>query len=173
MSTSAHLAAHLAAQSGRVRLTRGLALVALAIAAACLAARTQLLLPDLVLPVVVAGALVGGPARGALVGLTAGWLVDLVPPGAVVLGTGALTYAACGLLAGAGRREGLASWRWVTVVGSLSSVVLVLGGLLTALASGAVVSFADSAVRVVLTALLCALVVPTLVRAEQHLRVRS
>ena len=42
--------------------------------------------PDLVLPVVVAAALLGGPVRGALVGLGAGWVVDLCPPGTPVLG---------------------------------------------------------------------------------------
>ena len=159
--------------AGRVRLVRAAALLLLALVSVVLAARTPLLLPDLVLPVVVAGALVAGPVRGALLGLAAGWLVDLVPPGAALLGTGALTYAACGLLAGAGRREGLASWRWVAVVGSFASAVLVLGGLLAALLSGSAVAAGDAAVRVVLTALLCALVVPALVGAEQRLRAGS
>lgn len=166
-------AAHLASGAGRVRVTRGVALVLLAVASVALAARTPLLLPDLLLPLVVAGALVGGPARGALVGLTAGWLVDLVPPGSALLGTAALTYAACGLLAGGGRREGLASWPWVAVVGLLSSAVLLGAGMLAALLAGSPLSPADAGVRLVLTALLCAVVVPTLVRAEQQLRARS
>ena len=165
--------AHLTAGSGRIGVVRGPGLVVLALVSVALAARTPVLLPDLLLPVVVAGALVGGPARGALVGLLAGWCVDLVPPGAVVLGTGALTYAACGLLAGAGRREGLASWRWVAVVGALASVVLAVGGLAVALLAGSAVSAVDLGVRLVLTTLLCALVVPGLVRAEQHLRARA
>lgn len=159
--------------TGRVRVARGLALVALAVASVALAARTPLLLPDLVLPVVVAGALVGGPTRGAMTGLAAGWLVDLVPPGAAVLGAGALTYAACGLLAGAGRREGLASWRWVAVVATLACAAHTAGGVLTVLLTGSSVSVRDSVVRLVLTTLLCVIVVPGLVRAEQHLRARS
>ncbi|GAA2738642.1 hypothetical protein GCM10009867_30860 [Pedococcus aerophilus] len=166
-------AAPLTSGAGRVRVARALALATVAVLAVSVAARTPMLLPDLVLPLVVAGALVGGPVRGSLVGLAAGWLVDLVPPGAVVLGTGALTYAACGLLAGAGRREGLASWPWVAAVGVLASVLLGVAGLLVGVLSGAVVSVADSAVRLVLTAALCALVVPVLVRVEQHLRARS
>ncbi len=165
--------AHLAAGSGRIRAVRGPALVVLAVVSVALAARVPLLLPDLLLPVVVAGALVSGPVRGALLGLVAGWLVDLVPPGAVVLGTSALTYAACGLLAGAGRREGLASWRWVAVVGTLASVALAVGGLVVALLAGSAVAASDLVVRLVLTTLLCALVVPGLVRAEQHLRTHS
>ncbi len=152
---------------------RGLALVVLAVVAVGLAARTPVLLPDLLLPVVVAGALVGGPVRGALIGLVAGWLVDLVPPGAVVLGTGALAYAVCGLLAGAGRREGLASWWWVAAVGTLASAVLVVGRLFVALLAGSAVSSADLGVRLVLTTLLCAAVVPGLVRTEQRLRAHS
>ena len=165
--------AHLVAGAGRVRLVRGLALAALAVVTVAIGAHTPALLPDLLLPVVVAGALVAGPARGALLGLAAGWLVDLVPPGAVVLGTGALTYAACGLLAGAGRREGLASWWWVTVVGAVASALLAAGGVLVALLSGAAVSLGDAGVRFLLTAVLCADVVPALVRVEQHLRARS
>ncbi|KQU66441.1 hypothetical protein [Phycicoccus sp. Root101] len=165
--------AHLAAGAGRVRLVRGAALVVLAVLAVAVGARTPLLLPDLVLPLVVAGALVGGPTRGALLGLGAGWVVDLVPPGSALLGTAALTYAVCGLLAGAGRREGLASWRWVAVVGVLCSTVLLGGGAIVALLAGSALSPADTVVRLVLTALLCALTVPALVRAEQQLRARS
>ena len=165
--------AHPAVASGRLRVVRGPALVVLAVASVALAARSPVLLPDLLLPVVVAGALVGGPVRGALLGLGAGWLVDLVPPGAVVLGTSALTYAACGLLAGAGRREGLASWRWVAVVGALATVALTVGDLVVALLAGSAVSASDVWVRLVLTMLLCALVLPGLVRAEQHLRTHS
>lgn len=165
-------ATHLARGGGRVRLARGVVLVVLAVLSAGLAAGTSVLLPDLLLPVVVAGALVGGPVPGALLGLAAGWLVDLVPPGAVVLGTGALTYAACGLLAGAGRREGLAPWWWVAGVGALATAVLLAGGLLVALLSGTGVSVADSLVRLVLTSALSAVVVPVLVRLEQHLRAR-
>ena len=50
--------------------------------------------PDLVLLVVVAAALLGGPAKGAILGLGAGWVIDLMPPAAATLGVAALTYAA-------------------------------------------------------------------------------
>ena len=126
-------------------------------------------LPDLVLPVVVAGALLAGPSGGALIGLGAGWLVDLMPPGAPVLGTNALVYAVAGLLAGAGRREGPAPWGWVAVVGLGASVVETAGRVVAALLSGVTLAWSTIGVRLLLTALLCALAVPGLVRLEQWL----
>jgi rod shape-determining protein MreD len=126
-------------------------------------------LPDLVLPVVVAGALLAGPSSGALLGLGAGWLVDLVPPAAPVLGTNALLYAAAGLLAGAGRREGPAPWGWVAVVGIGASVVGTAGRIVVALLSGVAVAWSTIGLRMLLTSLLCAITVPGLVRLEQWL----
>ena len=55
---------------------------------------------DLVLVLVVAVGLRAGTQVGALFGLVAGLLVDVVPPGSVPLGATALVYAAIG--AGAG-----------------------------------------------------------------------
>lgn len=60
--------------------------------------------PDLVLVVVAAAALLRGPATGALVGLTGGWIIDLVPPGGEPLGAAALAYLAAGALIGSARR---------------------------------------------------------------------
>ena len=56
--------------------------------------------PDLVVLLVAASAVVRGPAQGALLGLAAGWVVDLVPPGGSPLGLTALLYAAAGATAG-------------------------------------------------------------------------
>jgi rod shape-determining protein MreD len=125
--------------------------------------------PDLVLPIVVAGALLAGPSGGALLGLGAGWLVDLLPPGSPVLGTNALLYAAAGLLAGAGRREGPAPWGWVAVVGVASTTVEAAGRIVVALLSGVTVTWSTIGLRVLLTSLLCAIAVPGLVRLEQWL----
>src|SRR5665647_2660478 len=75
----------------------GLLRAALVVLAAALSTvvlpRVGSLGPDLVLLVVVAAGLLGGPTRGALVGLGAGWVVDLMPPAAATLGVAALTYA--------------------------------------------------------------------------------
>jgi rod shape-determining protein MreD len=148
---------------------RGLLLLVAAVASVTLAARSQLALPDLVLPFVVAGALRTGASRGALLGLAAGWLVDLMPPGSPVLGTGALLYAAAGLLAGAGRREGETPFGWVAAVGAASAVLVTAGRLVVAALSGAAVQGPEVGARLALSVLLCAVLVPLLVRGEQRL----
>ncbi|NYG08052.1 rod shape-determining protein MreD [Phycicoccus badiiscoriae] len=148
---------------------RGLLLLVTAVASVTLAARSQLVLPDLVLPIVVAGALRTGVSRGGRLGLAAGWLVDLMPPGSSVLGTAALTYAAAGLLAGAGRREGETPFGWVAVVGLGSAVVVAAGRLTVAALSGAAVEWGVLGLRLVLTVVLCAALVPLLVGCEQWL----
>jgi rod shape-determining protein MreD len=129
-------------------------------------------LPDLVLPVVVAGALLSGPSRGALLGLAAGWLTDLVPPGSAVLGTAALVYAAAGLLAGAGRREGHAPWGWVAAVVTASAAVVQALRLVVAVLSGEPVSWGVAGLDLVATATLGVVLVPALVGAEQWLSSR-
>lgn len=59
------------------------------------------LMPDLVLVGVVASALLRGRVHGALVGLAAGWVVELVPPGGSPLGVTPLVLALAGAAAGA------------------------------------------------------------------------
>lgn len=140
-----------------------------AVTSVLLAARSQLTVPDLVLPVVVAGALRTGPSRGALLGLAGGWLADLVPPGSAVLGSAALLYAAAGLLAGAGRREGETPFGWVATVGAAAAVVVTTGRLGVAGLTGAAVQWSAVAAQLGLTVLLCAAAVPLLVRCEQRL----
>jgi len=147
-----------------------LVLVLAALGAATLGSRLASVTPDLVLPVVVAGALLRGPTGGALLGLAGGWVVDLVPPGAPVLGTDALVYAAVGLLAGAGRREGQTSVAWVALVGLAASAAAEAARLVLALLSGAGVDWPELVLRTALTALLCAAAVPVLVRLSHVLR---
>jgi rod shape-determining protein MreD len=143
-----------------------------ALAVVVLGARRPEVVPDLVLPVVVAGALWSGPVRGALLGLGAGWVVDLVPPGAEVLGTGALLYAAAGLVAGAGRREGPARWGWVATVG-LAAVGVAFGGrLVVAVLEGAPFAPEDWGMRLALTAVVVVAAVPLLLRLERTLAAR-
>jgi rod shape-determining protein MreD len=133
------------------------------------ASRSQVRLPDLALPVVVAAGLLVGPSRGALVGLAAGWLVDLVPPGSPVLGTSALLYAVVGLVAGAGRREGLSPVGWLAAVSVGCAATLGVGRVLVALLAGAPVQAEAVGTWFVLTAGCSVLVVPWLVRLEQWL----
>lgn len=77
-----------------------------ALLAAVVLPRLASQVPDLVLLVVVAAALRRGPAYGAVVGLLAGWVIDLLPPTGTPLGAGALAYATAGALAGWTRRFG-------------------------------------------------------------------
>ncbi|WP_270887636.1 rod shape-determining protein MreD [Pedococcus sp. 5OH_020] len=153
-------------RSGLLRL---LLLVATVVLSGTVTARTARLSPDLVMPVVVAAALWSGPTRGALFGLGAGWVVDLVPPGASTLGSSALLYAACGLVAGAGRREGSSPWAWLAVVGAAASAVGSLGRALVALGSGAPLLPVELAGTLLLTCVLCAVAVPPLLRVEHAL----
>ncbi len=148
---------------------RALLLLVAAVASVTLAARSQVALPDLVLPVVVAGALRTGASRGAVLGLAGGWLVDLMPPGSSVLGTAALLYAAAGLLAGAGRREGETPFGWVAVVGASSAVVVTTGRLVVAALAGAAVDWPVIGMGLALTTGLCAVLVPALVGLEHRL----
>jgi rod shape-determining protein MreD len=154
-------------------LARSALVVVAAVVAVLLGHRTTLPLPDLVLPLVAAAALLGGPVRGALWGLAAGWVVDVVPPGSPVLGTSALLYAACGLLAGAGRREGATPWGWVAVVGVGAAVTAGVGRLALGVLGGEPFDPLARAQDLALSALWCALTVPLLVAGEQWWRRRT
>jgi rod shape-determining protein MreD len=153
-------------------LLRALAVLAAALATVTLGAQGLHPLPDLVLPVVVAGALLGGPSRGALLGLGAGWVVDLMPPGSPVLGSAALLYAVGGLVAGAGRREGETSMAWVAAVVLGAAAAVALGRAVLAVLSSAPVSLAEVALRLSLTVAVALVAVPALVRAERALVAR-
>ncbi len=148
---------------------RGVAFLLAALLAVTLGARGITVLPDLVLPLVVAGALLAGPSRGALLGVGAGWVVDLMPPGSAVLGSSALLYAVAGLVAGAGRREGETPMAWVALVVLAAAGVLAAGRVVLAALSSTPVQAGDLALRFGLTAALAISVVPLLVRAEHAL----
>jgi rod shape-determining protein MreD len=150
-------------------LVRACAVVLAALLMVSLTARGLAPVPDLVLPLVVAGALLGGPSRGALLGLAAGWVVDLMPPGSPVLGSAALLYAAAGLLAGAGRREGETPMAWLAVVVLAASAVVALGRVALALLATAPVGLGDLGLRWGLSAACAVVAVPLLVRAEHAL----
>lgn len=153
-------------------LLRALLLVVAAFAAVLPSLPSRAAMPDLVLPVVVAGALLSGPSRGALLGLAAGWLVDLLPPGSAVLGTSALLYAAVGLLAGAGRREGQVPWGWVAVVVTASAGMATVLRLVVAVLAGSPVNGAVAVFELLATVALGVVVVPAIVGVEQRLSSR-
>ncbi|HSO64286.1 MAG TPA: rod shape-determining protein MreD [Ornithinibacter sp.] len=145
------------------------ALLAAVLLVVTLAARHVSPLPDLVLVLVVAWALLRGPVAGAAVGLGAGWLLDLVPPGSSHLGVLALTYAAGGALAGRARVEGPVAPPRVAVVALAASALVEGVGVVGALAVGAPVAVADVALSCLLTATVAAVVVPLVVGAERGL----
>lgn len=134
-----------------------------------LAARQVSPVPDLVLVLVVAWALLRGPVAGTAVGLGAGWLLDLVPPGSSHLGVLALTYAAAGALAGRARVEGPVTAPRVAAVAFTASAVVEGVGVVGALAVSAPVALADVALSCLLTATVAAVVVPLVVGAERRL----
>ena len=123
---------------------------------------------DLVLPVVVAAALLGGPVRGALVGLGAGWVVDLCPPGTPVLGTTALLYAGAGAVAGLLRREGTGSLLLpVGATTATATAVAVARLLVEVTTTGTVAGVGQPLLRVLLTSAFGAVLVPLLLRVER------
>lgn len=146
---------------------RALAVLAAVLMLVSLGARHVAPLPDLVLVLVVAWALLHGPAVGAAVGLGAGWLLDVVPPGSPDLGLQALTYAAAGALAGRFRVEGPVPAPVVAGVALACSALVEGMGVLRALAVSAPVDLLGSVVSALLTATVAAVVVPGVVGAER------
>ena len=146
------------------------ALVVLAAAlSAVVLARPGSVGPDLVLLVVVPAALLGGPAKGAVLGLGAGWVVDLMPPAAAALGVAALTYAAAGAVCGLWHRLGGRSELLpvLATLGATSTVAAI--GILRALTSGWPVPWAATGWSIGLTTAVGLVVVPLLIRVERGL----
>lgn len=128
--------------------------------------------PDLVVLVVVAAALMRGPYSGALVGLGAGWVVDLVPPGGDPLGASALLYAAAGAVAGAGRRFGTWSPMLPVLATTAAALTLLAGRGLVAAASTHWVHLPDLGWTLLVTVALGLVGVPLLIRLERALMYR-
>lgn len=132
-----------------------------------LRARGWAVVPDLVLLPVIAVALTRGSAVGALSGIAAGWVVDLVPPGGAPLGLTALLYAAAGALAGRGTRLGPLPTRWVALVSLGAALVPAAGRLLHGAWLGQQVSPVQALTEVAVTAVVAVVVVPPLVRLDK------
>lgn len=155
-----------------LRALRAAAAVALCLLAVLvtvtLRARGWPVVPDLALVPVLAVGLSRGAIPGALLGLAAGWIIDLVPPGASLLGVTPLLYAAAGALAGCGTRLGPLPVRWVAVVALGVCLVPAVGRLLQGAWLGQQLDVTRTATEVVLTLLVAVIVVPPLVRLDKE-----
>ncbi len=151
-----------------VVLVRGGLLLVAALAVVVLG-RVVPLMPDLLAPVVVAAALIRGPVTGALVGLGAGWLLDLMPPGTPMLGSLALLYAAAGAVAGLSRRPGEVSLGWVAAAAVAAIAVVGAGRTAYALLGGAQVDLALLGSQVGVSLALAAVGLGPLLRLERTL----
>ncbi|MDO5503241.1 MAG: rod shape-determining protein MreD [Actinomycetia bacterium] len=133
-----------------------------------LRARGWSVVPDLVLLPIIALGLSRGTMAGALLGLAAGWVVDLVPPGGQPLGLTALLYAAAGALAGRGTRVGPLPTRWIAVMALAAVAVPALGRLLHGAYQGTQLAPSAALLEAVATLLAALVIVPPLVRLDTH-----
>lgn len=153
------------------RLLRTLLALALCVVAAVvvvtLRARGWTVVPDLVLLPVVAVALSRGWLAGALLGLAAGWVVDLVPPGGDPLGLTPLLYALAGALAGRGSRVGPVPVRWIAIVTLGAALVPAVGRLLQGAWLGRQLEVVPTLLGLLATVVAAVLIVPPLVRLDR------
>lgn len=145
----------------------GVLCVVAAFVVVTLRARGWSIVPDLVLLPVVAVALTRGSVVGALMGLGAGWVGDLVPPGGEPLGLTGLLYAAAGALAGRGTRIGPLPTRWIALVALGAAAVPAVGRLLHGGWLGQQVDVGRALIELAVTALVAVIVVPPLVRLDK------
>jgi rod shape-determining protein MreD len=125
--------------------------------------------PDLVLIGVVATAVLRGPLHGAVVGLAAGWVVELIPPVGRPLGLTALVMMLAGAVAGAIGASSLRS-------ALRASFALVAAALLIGLSRTTVVAVAqgtweatDALTAVVATSAAALVVLPVLTVVDHSL----
>lgn len=111
----------------------GLLLLLAAVAVVTLAARGLTPVPDLVLVLVAAIGLRRGWRGGVVAGLAGGWILDLLPPGASVVGWSALVYAAAGAAAGWLHRPGPVPFALVALATGMAAVVVDASGVVVAL----------------------------------------
>jgi rod shape-determining protein MreD len=108
-------------------------------------------LPGLVVLVVASSTVVRGPAHGALLGLAAGWVVDLMPPGGSPLGLTALLYAAAGATAGLAHRAASRSLFRAILGLAAATVVVEIGGVCVAILGDGSFDLAAAATRTLTT----------------------
>jgi rod shape-determining protein MreD len=125
--------------------------------------------PDLVIIMVAASAVVRGPVHGALVGLAAGWVVDLVPPGGSPLGVTALLYALAGATAGLSHRTASCSLVGAMVGLATATVVVELGGVGLAILGDGTVDAAAAATRTLSTVVVGLAALPVVLGVDRAL----
>lgn len=125
--------------------------------------------PDLVVVLVAASAVLRGPVHGALLGLAAGWVVDLVPPGGAPLGLTALLYAAAGAAAGTLRRPGRPGVLPPVLALALSAAVVEAGRLALAVLADGVLDVSTAATRVAVTVVVGLLLLPAVLGVDRAL----
>jgi rod shape-determining protein MreD len=126
-------------------------------------------LPDLVVVVVAASAVVRGPAHGALLGLAAGWVVDLVPPGGSPLGLTALLYAAAGAAAGLCRPAAGRGLPGALLGLAAATAVVELGRLCVAVLGDGVVDLGSAVTRTAVTVAVGLVALPALLGVDRAL----
>jgi len=126
-------------------------------------------LPDLVLIAVTASAVLRGPTHGALLGLAAGWVVDLVPPAGSPLGATALLYAVAGATAGSFHRQGVRGPAIPLLALGSAAVLLRLGDVVLAVLGDGVVDASAAATGVAVTVAVGSLALPVLIGLDHAL----
>jgi rod shape-determining protein MreD len=125
--------------------------------------------PDLVVLLVAASAVLRGPAHGALIGLAAGWVVDLVPPGGSPLGLTALLYAAAGATAGMAHRTAPRSPLGAFLGLAAATVVVELGAVCVAILSDGAFDLGAAATRTLTTLAVGSVALPALLGVDRAL----
>ena len=116
-----------------------------------------------------ASAVVRGPAHGALLGLAAGWVVDLVPPGGSPLGLTALLYAAAGAVAGLFHRSASRSLVGALLGLAAATVVVELGGVCAAILGDGTMDLPAAATRTLVTLVVGLLALPVVLGVDRAL----
>ncbi|HKX68097.1 MAG TPA: rod shape-determining protein MreD [Intrasporangium sp.] len=125
--------------------------------------------PDLVLIGVVATAVIRGPVHGALVGLAAGWVVELMPPVAMPLGLAALTMMLAGIVAGSFRRSSARSVLRPLAALAVAATVVLAGEGATAVVAGGSVDLTASFTALGLTVGVALALLPFMVVVDRAL----
>ena len=153
-------------------LTRAAYVLAAALASATLLPRLGVpaqWVPDLVLIGVVATAVLRGPVHGALVGLLAGWVVELVPPVGSPLGLTPLVLMAGGAAAGLFRQVSSHSAMRAPVALLAAAVVVLVSRFASAVLAAGSFDPTDGLGRLASTVVVGLLALPVLLTADHAL----